>query len=145
MGSWTPQLLEGFDMKYSGVKKYLGYHMAIYCGVVKVWLGVQLALQERSDTSDVKADLPTSLDFIKHNPFMTHLKLLRVKRMLAPLILTESSALKPVLRNLLCSRGNLRVTGVCSNCFTGTATCGRGANERVKRRKKRQGITPREQ
>lgn len=37
--------------------------------------------------------------------------------MLAPLILMGSFAIKTVLGNLLHSRRNLRVAGVCDNCF----------------------------
>lgn len=37
--------------------------------------------------------------------------------MLAPLISMGSSAIKPVLRNPLCSRGNPRVAGTHDNSF----------------------------
>lgn len=45
------------------------------------------------------------------------MKLLGVNRMLAPLISMGSSAIKPVLRNPLCSRGNPRVAGTHDNSF----------------------------
>lgn len=45
------------------------------------------------------------------------MKLLGVNRMLAPLIPMGSSAIKPVLRNPLCSKGNPRVAGIHDNSF----------------------------